>query len=44
MLNASVRRDSGMASKPDSTIVSFVAAPAGASSRVNVMSVVGSWL
>ena len=40
MLNALARRDSGIASKPDSTIVSRVPAPA--SSSVNVTSVVGS--
>ena len=40
MLNAFARRDAGMASKPDSTIVSLV--PPGASSSVNDTSVVGS--
>ncbi|MGH7695062.1 MAG: hypothetical protein ACRENH_08775 [Gemmatimonadaceae bacterium] len=38
MLNALARRDSGMASNPDSTIVRRV--PPGASSSVNVTSVV----
>ena len=40
MLNAFARRDSGMASKPDSTMVSCVPPPA--SSSVNDTSVVGS--
>ena len=40
MLNAFARRDSGIASKPDSTIVRRV--PPATSSSVNVTSVVGS--
>ena len=40
MLNAVARRDAGMASNPDSTIVSLV--PPATSSRVKDTSVVGS--